>query len=48
MGIVSLCQCLFGILLAWFFFNLMGDRLLAMPSAFHEATLWRKAWFNDQ
>src|SRR6266566_3805111 len=34
-------QCLFGLLLAWCFFYLVGETLLRLPNSFHEATLWQ-------
>lgn len=34
-------QCLLGLLVAWFFFYLVGEALLALPSSFHEGTLWK-------
>lgn len=34
-------QCLLGLLLAWFFFHLLGETLLALPASFHEGTLWQ-------
>ncbi len=46
--IVSIAQCAFGVMTAWFFFNLIGDRLLTMPAAFHEATLWRRSWLDNE
>lgn len=33
-------QVLFGILVAWFFFHLVGQMLLLTPSSFHEGTVW--------
>ena len=39
-SVVRLGQCLLGLLLAWFFFYLLGEGLLALPSSFHEGTLW--------
>ena len=39
-GLVRLAQCLLGLLLAWFFFYLIGESLLALPTSFHEGTLW--------
>ncbi len=30
-----------GVLLAWFFFYLLGESLLSLPASFHEGTLWR-------
>ena len=35
-------QCLAGLVLAWFFFFLMGEILLKIPTTFHEGTLWRR------
>ena len=39
-------QCLVGVVAAWFFFYLIGEILLALPSAFHEATLWKSNWWD--
>jgi hypothetical protein len=30
-----------GIIVAWFFFYLVGEALLNLPTDFHEGTLWR-------
>jgi hypothetical protein len=40
-------QFVAGILAAWFFFYLIGEALLAIPSRFHEGTLWHINWFDD-
>lgn len=43
--IVALGQCSLGLLLAWFFFYLIGQGLLSIPSTFHEAAFWKeKLW----
>jgi len=34
-------QCVAGLLLAWIFFYLVGEALLAIPTAFHEGKLWQ-------
>ena len=39
-GAVRLVQCVAGLMLAWFFFYVIGEALLAIPTAFHEGTLW--------
>jgi len=39
-------QFAMGILLAWFFFYLVGEALLAMPTSFHESTLWQGSWLD--
>lgn len=40
-SLVRLGQCLLGLLVAWFFFYLVGESLLALPNSFHEGTLWQ-------
>jgi hypothetical protein len=35
---------LLGLLLAWFFFYLLGESLLALPTSFQEGTLWHANW----
>jgi len=37
---------LMGLLLAWFFFYLIGETLLGLPSSFHEGTLWQARWLQ--
>ena len=39
-------QSALGILLAWFFFFLIGEALLKIPTTFHEGTLWRVKWMD--
>jgi hypothetical protein len=41
--LIRSAQCLLGLLLAWFFFYLAGEKLLALPSSFHEGTLWQNS-----
>ena len=43
-GLKRAAQCLAGVLAAWLFFYLIGETLLALPSSFHEGTLWRVDW----
>lgn len=40
-GLLRVMQCLLGLAAAWFFFYLVGEALLALPTAFHEGTLWQ-------
>ena len=42
-----LLQCAVGLLIAWYFFFLIGEDLLKLPNSFHEGTLWQKHW-TDQ
>src|SRR5947208_7400176 len=37
-GVLRFSQCALGILIVWFFFYLVGEGLLAIPTAFHEGT----------
>lgn len=39
--VLQAIQCLVGLFVAWFFFYLLGEALLALPSSFHEGTLWQ-------
>jgi hypothetical protein len=47
-GLRRSVQCLLGLLLTWFFFYLLGESLLALPTSFHEGTLWQVHWFENQ
>jgi hypothetical protein len=47
-GIFRLAQFALGILLAWFFFFLIGAGLLKIPAAFHEGTLWQVHWIDRE
>jgi hypothetical protein len=37
---------LLGLLVAWFFFYLIGESLLALPTTFHEGSLWQVNWLD--
>jgi hypothetical protein len=39
--ITRVAQGLAGLVVAWFFFYLVGEALLALPASFHEGTLWQ-------
>jgi hypothetical protein len=41
-------QALLGLLVAWFFFFLIGESLLRLPDTFHEGTLWRVPWMEKK
>ena len=47
-GAISATQALLGLLAAWFFFYLLGAALLALPTAFHEGTLWQVNWLDKE
>ena len=45
---VRVAQCLLGLLAAWFFFYLAGETLASLPNSFHEGTLWRVNWLEQE
>lgn len=45
-NLVRVLQCAMGLLLAWFFFHLLGEFLLELPSDFHEGTIWEPRFFD--
>jgi len=46
-GWVRAGQCVLGIILAWFFFHLVAESLLRLPTDFHEGTLWGAKWMDQ-
>jgi hypothetical protein len=46
-GVLQIVQCLLGVFAAWFFFYLVGESLLSLPTAFHEGTLWKARWWHS-
>jgi len=46
--VFRLAQCALGFLLAWYFFFLIGEALLKLPDAFHEGTLWKAHWIDQE
>jgi hypothetical protein len=45
---LAVCRCLLGLLVAWFFFYLIGETLVALPASFHEATFWKVKWWHER
>lgn len=41
-------QCVAGLVIAWFFFFVIGEGLLRIPASFHEGTLWHVSWFDQK
>lgn len=39
-GAARVFQCLLGFIVAWFFFYLIGEGLIALPASFHEGAAW--------
>jgi len=36
-----------GLLIAWFFFFMLGESLLRLPDSFHESSLWQVSPFDQ-
>jgi hypothetical protein len=47
-GVIRIAQCALGILIAWFFFFLIGESLVRLPDSFHEGTVWRVPWMEKK
>jgi hypothetical protein len=47
-GFLRFAQCAVSLLIAWFFFFLIGDALLRLPASFHEGTLWQVNWIDQK
>lgn len=47
-GLVRFLQYAGGILIAWFFFFLIGQSLAQWSDSFHEGTLWRIPWIEQR
>lgn len=45
-GFVRVVQCALGLLVAWFFFHLVAELLLKLPTSFHDGTLWESNWLD--
>lgn len=46
LGRVGLCAVSF--LILWFFFYVLGRGLLALPSTFHEGTVWKTDYWESR
>jgi hypothetical protein len=47
-GVTRLCECLLGLMAVWFFFYLIGEALLALPTSFHQSTVWKANWWDQE
>ena len=45
---MALGRCALGLLVAWFFFYLLGESLLALPASFHEGTFLHVKWWHEK
>jgi len=47
-GLKHTLQCAAGLLIAWFFFFLIGQSLLRLPDSFHEGEVWQVPWIEPR
>jgi hypothetical protein len=45
-GLLLAGEGLFGFLVLWYAFYLIGLALLKIPNAFHEGTIWTSGWWG--
>lgn len=45
-GLLRAGHCVVGLVVAWFFFHLVAETLLKLPTDFHERTLWGIHWMD--
>ena len=41
-------QVVIGILVAWFFFFIIGEALLRIPTSFHDSSIWQAPWIQSE
>jgi hypothetical protein len=41
-------QLVVGIVVAWFFFFIIGEGLLRIPASFHDTSLWQAPWIETK
>lgn len=46
--LLRLGQCVIGLVVAWFFFFLVGETLLRLPASFHSTDVWKAPWSEQQ
>ncbi len=46
-SLLTVGQCLAGLLTVWLFFYITGRSLLAIPDSFHEGTLWKSQFLDE-
>jgi hypothetical protein len=48
LSLLRFFQCAFGVVLLWFFFYLIGEGLVSIPTSFHDGTIWHVNWLNQR
>jgi hypothetical protein len=47
-NVVRVGQCALGLIVVWFFFFVIGEKLASLPTSFHEGTIWRAPWIDQE
>jgi len=47
-NVIRAGQCAVGMLVVWFFFFAIGEKLLRSPDSFHKGTLWQVPWLEKE
>jgi hypothetical protein len=47
-GVLRVAQCAIGVLLIWWCFYFLGQSLLAIPGSFHDGTVWKRGWMDEE
>jgi hypothetical protein len=47
-AVLRAVQVLAGVFVAWLFFYILGQFLLSVPSSFHDGTVWKPNWIDQQ
>lgn len=45
-GLLLTVECVMGLLIAWLFFYWVGQGLLALPSSFHDGSIWNPSFLE--
>lgn len=46
--VLRFAQCAAALVLTWFFFFIIGETLLKIPTTFHEGALWHVNWKDQE
>jgi len=47
-NVIGIFQCALGILLVWFFFFVIGEKLSREPNTFHKDEFWHVPWIDQK
>jgi ANCHR-like B-box zinc-binding domain len=47
-GVLQMTQLGLGLTVLWLFFHLIGTTLVSIPSSFHDGTVWKPHWLEEE